>query len=242
MDIFSLFRRYILDLQERFLSSLSSSQAFSAGGGAYGAGVNSSSAADGGALGVNNSCGSSSALRNSKDGSHPQHLGLNSSSSSSSPPTDFTSLLELQMSFLSFTLTLFPGRVDCVDQILASTVQLLSRCGCRADSAPGGGGGAAAGGGKKKLLSPAGVEAVVEILSSPLRSFSLSVLEIEHFPALMSFLDFSTRKQGMERGGEGGGVERGGAVVFQSVVMICLSVVYVQWNFPRRAHFSHRVF
>ncbi|PHJ22878.1 vacuolar sorting protein [Cystoisospora suis] len=167
VDIFSLFSRYISDLQDRYLSSLSNA---------------SSSHPD--------------ASLNSSGGNQDMNNVFNSSSSSQSggggggAPADLTSLLELQMSFLSFTLTLFPGRMDYVDQILSSTLQLLSRCASSSSSAGGGGGSG------KRPLSPAGAEAVVEILSSPLRSFSLSVLEIEHFPALMRFLDFPTRKQG----------------------------------------------
>ncbi|PFH36429.1 putative vacuolar sorting protein 35 [Besnoitia besnoiti] len=139
VDVFTIFRRYILELQDRYLLSL----------------------ADASAAGQSNGA---------------------------SCCADLTSLLELQMSFLSFALTLYPDRIDHVDGILASTALLLSR------SLGGDQQGGAAASGREKL-SPAGVEAVVELLSSPLRSLSLSVLELEHFPALMGFLDYDTRKQ-----------------------------------------------
>lgn len=151
VDVFALFRRYILELQDRYLLSLSESSA-------------------------------------------PEPNGLkgvaNSLESGRQTSTDLTALLELQMAFLSFTLTLFPDRVEHVDGILASTALLLSRClpekreGGREDR-----------NGDQPRLSPAGVEAVVELLSSPLRTLSLSVLELDHFPCLMGYLDFDTRKQ-----------------------------------------------
>ncbi|KFH06859.1 putative vacuolar sorting protein 35 [Toxoplasma gondii MAS] len=163
VDVFALFRRYILELQDRYLLSLSES--------------------------------SSSQSNGVKEGSldSPPVAGSlvgNLSGGKTPPSTDLTSLLELQMAFLSFTLTLFPDRVDHVDGILASTAVLLSRC--LSEKREDGG---EARTGEQSRLSPAGVEAVVELLSSPLRTLSLSVLEIEHFPCLMGYLDFDTRKQ-----------------------------------------------
>mmetsp|Transcript_27160 Transcript_27160/g.67731 ORF Transcript_27160/g.67731 Transcript_27160/m.67731 type:complete len:850 (-) Transcript_27160:506-3055(-) len=115
---------------------------------------------------------------------------------------DPSGLLELQVAFLTFTLTLYPERVDYVDLILGSTVTLLSRI-YGSPSGPGvatngkdkeasGGGGE---GGPKRKLEGKGVDSVVELLATPLKSLSLSILEMDHYTNLMKFLNFRTRKQ-----------------------------------------------
>eukprot|EP00922_Rhytidocystis_sp_ex-Travisia-forbesii_P033686 GHVS01050021.1.p1 GENE.GHVS01050021.1~~GHVS01050021.1.p1 ORF type:complete len:588 (-),score=73.25 GHVS01050021.1:224-1894(-) len=91
---------------------------------------------------------------------------------------ELSSLLELQVAFLSFTLSLYPTRVDYIDIILGATVILLSRV-----LTP------------HRVVEGSGVVSVVELLARPLRSLSLSVLKMEHFTHLMLFLDLPTRKQ-----------------------------------------------
>jgi len=95
---------------------------------------------------------------------------------------DTGSLLELLSAFLNFTLTLYPSRVDYVDVILNATVSLLYRHGY-------------SGLDDGKKLDGSSVDTVVELLSTPLRSLSLEVLSLEHYPNLFRTLSFHTRKQ-----------------------------------------------
>mmetsp|Transcript_98323 Transcript_98323/g.248170 ORF Transcript_98323/g.248170 Transcript_98323/m.248170 type:complete len:822 (-) Transcript_98323:161-2626(-) len=88
--------------------------------------------------------------------------------------------LEIQAAFMQFTISLYPGKVHYVDLILGSTSEILTKyCGF---------------GGTEKL-SGSGADKVVDLLSFPLKTLSLSVLEMEHYPALLGYLDFHTRKR-----------------------------------------------
>jgi len=93
--------------------------------------------------------------------------------------------LEVQAAFLQFTVSLYPDKVHYVDIILGSTVEVLQKYFARS----------ALIGGAERKLSGTPAEHVAELLASPLRSMSLSVLEMEHYPTLLSFLDFQSRKQ-----------------------------------------------
>jgi len=88
--------------------------------------------------------------------------------------------LEIQAAFMQFTISLYPGKVHYVDLILGSTSEILRKhCGF---------------GGPEKLSGP-GADKVVDLLSCPLKTLSLSVLEMEHYPTLLEYLDFYTRKK-----------------------------------------------
>ncbi|XP_058515695.1 uncharacterized protein LOC131479141, partial [Ochotona princeps] len=173
-DIYSLFQRYIGELQQRYIYYLEEQAAGVDGGGGGGR------------------------------GSSP-HANINGSSSSNmsgcstNAIVDLTGLLELQQAFLSFSLSLYPDRIDYVDAILGSVSLLLSSCGCssesfrtasryRQDSS-------SYHKGAPPILTPAAVDALVEIISSPLRSLSLPVLELQHFPVVMGFLNDDLKRQ-----------------------------------------------
>lgn len=97
---------------------------------------------------------------------------------------DVPSLLEIQLAFLSFTLKLYPEKLDHVDVILNGTVNLLLRhLGYGQD-------------GSSQKLTGAGVETVVEILAQPVQSpLGLQVLVLEHYPNVLQLLQHSARKE-----------------------------------------------
>lgn len=98
--------------------------------------------------------------------------------SDGSSSADIVPALDMQAAFMSFTASLYPGKVHYVDLILMSTAEMIRKV-------LGGGGG---------KLPPSGIEKVCDLLASPLKSLSLSVLEMEHYAVLLEFLDYPTRK------------------------------------------------
>eukprot|EP00449_Zooxanthella_nutricula_P054877 CAMPEP_0198576970 /NCGR_PEP_ID=MMETSP1462-20131121/118297_1 /TAXON_ID=1333877 /ORGANISM="Brandtodinium nutriculum, Strain RCC3387" /LENGTH=802 /DNA_ID=CAMNT_0044308241 /DNA_START=15 /DNA_END=2420 /DNA_ORIENTATION=+ len=89
---------------------------------------------------------------------------------------DLGPCLEIQAAFMSFTNSLYPGKVHYVDLILGSTVDMLRRHAVGGDL-----GGSA--------------QRVADLLACPIKTLSMAVLEMEHYPLLLDFLDFSMRKQ-----------------------------------------------
>lgn len=183
LNVYSLFQRYISELQQRYIVSLEEQ-----------AGSGDS------ALLLTKMNGSSNGIS-----SEEQQQQVTRGGGAGAAVVDLTGLLELQQAFLSFSLSLYPERIDYVDAVLRSVSQLLSSCGCSSSSRTSRSSNSAlpsdprdfnsSSDGRRAHLSPAGVEALVEIISSPLKSISLPLLELEHFPILMSFLDEDLRKQ-----------------------------------------------
>jgi len=97
---------------------------------------------------------------------------------------DISAPLEVQAAFMEFTLSLYPDKLHYVDIILEKTAQIVKKYMAATDTIGSG----------SKLGGP-GAEKVVDLLSHPLKTMSLSVLEMEHYPTLLSFLNFETRKQ-----------------------------------------------
>ena len=92
---------------------------------------------------------------------------------------DIAGLLELQVAFLRFTVSLYPDREYYVDLIMTQTVDLLAKFPEEARS-----------------MSSTGVEAVVDLLAHPLSGGgNLKVLMSDCFPALMGYLSYSAQKQ-----------------------------------------------
>jgi len=94
------------------------------------------------------------------------------------PLNDIGPGLEMQASFMSFTTSLYPGQVNYVDLILMSTADMIRKVIA----------------GSSDRLPPAAAEKIVDLLGAPLKSLSLAVLEMEHYAALLEFLDYHTRK------------------------------------------------
>lgn len=83
-------------------------------------------------------------------------------------------LIELQVAFMKFTIKCCPDKLNTVNHILNSSVQTLSRN--RNDI----------------RISLEGVKLIGKLLAAPLES-SLSIFDLPQFPALMNYLDFSSR-------------------------------------------------
>merc|ERR1719401_1541540 len=93
---------------------------------------------------------------------------------------DISAPLEVQAAFLTFTVSLYPDKVHYVDIILGSTVELLNKYFVSI--------------GEKQKLAEAAADKVVSLLSAPLKTLGLGVLQMDHYPTLLSFLNFQTRK------------------------------------------------
>jgi vacuolar protein sorting-associated protein 35 len=87
---------------------------------------------------------------------------------------DTLKLIELQVAFMKFTLKGCPNKLQTVNHILNSSVNILSKT--RSDY----------------KLSLDGIKLIGRLLSVPLES-TLSIFEMPQFPTLMSYLDFSSR-------------------------------------------------
>jgi len=98
---------------------------------------------------------------------------------------DIAHPLELQAAFMQFTLSLYPDKAHYVDIILGSTVQILQKYFERT----------AESGNATNKLSGTGAEKVIDLLTEPLKTFSLQVLDMEQYPVLLDHLKFDTRKQ-----------------------------------------------
>ena len=94
----------------------------------------------------------------------------------SSSPLDLCEVLRLQSALLEFALTCYPGRLDYVNHCLGMCVTVL--------------GGQAVG-----TLDEASVEQIEKLLSAPLASLALRVLELAQYPALLVHLPWGARQQ-----------------------------------------------
>lgn len=95
------------------------------------------------------------------------------------PVPDIAPALEVLAAFMQFTVSLYPDQVHYVDIILGSAAELLQKF-----KSTGLG-----------TLSDKAVDQVGELLAGPMKTLGLGVLKMEHFVALVSFLNFETRKQ-----------------------------------------------
>lgn len=95
---------------------------------------------------------------------------------------DVSAALEVQAAFMQFTISLYPEKINYVDIILGSTADILRKFMIRNPNPSG-------------KIEGSGAEKVVDLLSTPLKALSLSVLEMDHYATLLGFLNFQTRKQ-----------------------------------------------
>eukprot|EP00931_Biecheleriopsis_adriatica_P037583 TRINITY_DN21546_c0_g1_i1.p1 TRINITY_DN21546_c0_g1~~TRINITY_DN21546_c0_g1_i1.p1 ORF type:complete len:826 (-),score=207.57 TRINITY_DN21546_c0_g1_i1:104-2581(-) len=94
-------------------------------------------------------------------------------------PPDMTSPLEVLAAFMQFTVSLYPDKVHYVDIILGNAAELLQKF----RSLQGG------------QLSAEATDKVGDLLSGPQKTLGLGVLKMEHYAALVKFLNYETRKQ-----------------------------------------------
>lgn len=95
------------------------------------------------------------------------------------PVPDIAPALEVLAAFMQFTVSLYPDQVHYVDIILGPAAELLQKF-----KSTGLG-----------TLSDKAVDQVGELLAGSMKTLGLGVLKMEHFVALVSFLNFETRKQ-----------------------------------------------
>lgn len=85
-------------------------------------------------------------------------------------------LLELGVTFLKFSLKFYPLNTSYVNNILETCSNLVEKT-------------------KSKGLDQESLKQIVKLLSFPLETISLAILNMNHYPKLMSHLEFSSRKQ-----------------------------------------------
>lgn len=88
---------------------------------------------------------------------------------------DLNKLIELELAFVRFAIKLYPGKVEHVNVILESAVKVV-------EMQP------------AKNLTPECLEGLVRLLGIPLESFSLAILDMSHYPALMQHLTAPLKK------------------------------------------------
>ncbi len=84
-------------------------------------------------------------------------------------------LLELEVAFMNFSIKTYPKNIAYVNQILESCVQILRSTPIHNSD-----------NNSMKLL--------VKLLSIPLESLSIAVLNMNHYPTLMKYMKFSNRR------------------------------------------------
>jgi len=84
-------------------------------------------------------------------------------------------ILSLQVALINFASAVYPDRLSYIDHVLQASVAALPK--------------------NKAPLEPGCVSLVIKLLTLPLDSLQLRILELDNFAALMAFLDFENRKQ-----------------------------------------------
>jgi len=84
-------------------------------------------------------------------------------------------ILQLQVALVNFASNVYPERIDYIDNVLGFSVQVLEKQG------------------RVKVETDC-VRYVMELLTLPLESLGLKILSLNSYAALMTFLDFDTRK------------------------------------------------
>ena len=86
-------------------------------------------------------------------------------------------LLELLVAFMKFTIKCNKQNIECINHILSSSVNIVSRF-----SKTNG------------KISQEGIKLVMWLLTYPLDSLSFAIFDMNQYPLLMNYLDFSNRK------------------------------------------------
>lgn len=89
---------------------------------------------------------------------------------------DIGKLLELETAFMNFSIKTYPQNIDYVNQILDSCNLILT-------------------GNPIPQNDKASMNLLVKLLTIPLDSLSIQVLRLQNYPALMSFMKFSNKRQ-----------------------------------------------
>lgn len=89
---------------------------------------------------------------------------------------DQIKLLELQVAFLKFTVKCSNNKVERVNHILTSSLNILANSN------------------SQSKMSNDCVKLISKLLTFPLETLSLAIFEMKQYPSLMAYLDFSNRK------------------------------------------------
>lgn len=83
--------------------------------------------------------------------------------------------MELQVAFMKFSIQCYPDNIEYVNDILKACCKLMSKQ-AEAD------------------IDEESLKSIVKLLTIPLNSLSIQVLDMEEFPKLMKFLPFLKRR------------------------------------------------
>lgn len=106
----------------------------------------------------------------------PMFLKHSSQLIESSPKMPIEDTLSLQVALVNFASTVYPDRHNYIDHVLGLSVQVLEKTGVT-------------------KVETTCIKHVVQLLTLPLESLGLAILNLNSYSALMTFLDFRTRKQ-----------------------------------------------
>eukprot|EP00947_MAST-08B_sp_MAST-8B-sp1_P005382 g5382.t1 len=95
------------------------------------------------------------------------------------PNMEVNDVLSLQVALVNFAINCYPGKHEYVDHVLDFCVQVLSKT---VDDS-------------SRVVDESGVPFVSDLLTIPLETYSLDVLKLEHYPALMAYLGWEHRKR-----------------------------------------------
>jgi len=90
-------------------------------------------------------------------------------------PTDLQRLIELQVAFIRFSIKCYPGKIDNVDSILETATKIIKIQ-------------------PTKNLTLGLLNILTTLLTIPLESLSLAVLNLSNFPLLMEYLNADMKK------------------------------------------------
>lgn len=93
----------------------------------------------------------------------------------SSAKMPLVDVLSLQVALVNFATKCYPERLQYIDQILAFSVTVLEKAG-------------------REKVGPKCIKQVVQLLSLPLESLSLKILELDSYDPLMSYLQLEQKK------------------------------------------------
>lgn len=88
-------------------------------------------------------------------------------------------ILELQVAFLKFSIKMYPNDIGHVNDILESCVAAIK----------------ASGSGPEKPLDAAAMKHLEKLLSKPLSTLNLAILDMNNYPALMQYMKFNNRRK-----------------------------------------------
>ena len=91
-------------------------------------------------------------------------------------PSDLVKILDLQVAFCRFSIRSYPKKIDYVNQIFESTAKVMQTV-------------------PVKSLTPSCLTSVGKLLTLPLETLALEVLNIPYYPTIMQYLNTTTQRE-----------------------------------------------